>query len=464
MSRRGRLTIGLALVALAGLGWLAGGGQGDFAGAARWLDPPQELRLARVEAPPPELSWAPEAVLERLPASRAAFNAALATASWLPRPASPGARLWESIPAPADRPDLVTPLRVEYTLDPVLTERIFGLLAESQVDLGHVLVMDPETDELLVYASTDVSRFPPTGTYPAASLIKVVTTAAALEESPAAAGRPCRFQGSPYVLTPQRVNPPKGGTEISLSKALATSNNQCFAQLAVHRIGPAGMLDVIRRFGLLERPAPAHAAGQADDPGADAFALGRLGCGLSGCRITPLHAARLAGTLADGRLDGPRWMSRVVDGSGRDLALPTGDGSRRVLGESLARKLREMMVETTVRGTARRAFNPRGRPLVPGVRIAGKTGSLSGRNPDGRYEWFIGVAPAEQPRIAVAVVVVQGPLWHRSASQVSAQVFRTLFCSERGCSPDAVTRWLPSREPEPALHTAGEGMGGDGVN
>ena len=41
--------------------------------------------------------------------------------------------------------------------------------------------MDPATDELLVYASTDVSRFPPTGTYPAASLIKVVTAAAALE-------------------------------------------------------------------------------------------------------------------------------------------------------------------------------------------------------------------------------------------------------------------------------------------
>lgn len=464
MTRRGRLTIALPLAALAGLAWLSGPGRGALAAASRWLEPPQELRLARVEAPPPELSWAPPSVLARLPASREALEAALATASWLPQPASPGSRLWESLPAPADRPDLVTPLRIEYTVDPVLSERIFDLLDASRIDLGHVLVLDPETDELLAYASTDLERFPPTGIYPAASLIKVVTAAAVLEAAPAVATRPCRFAGSPYRLSRARVDPPRSGTEISLKKALATSNNQCFAQLAVHQLGAAGMLGAIRRFGFLEQPAPAHAAGQAEDPGDDRFALGQLGCGLAGCRITPLHAVRLAGTLADGRLDDPRWISRIVDGSGRDLALPRGEGSRRVLGADLAAKLREMMVETTRRGTARRAFHPNGRPVLPGIRVAGKTGSLSGHDPDGRYEWFIGVAPAENPRVAVAVVVVQGPLWHRSASQVSAQVFRTLFCTERACSPDAIERWLPASEPEPALQTAAEAGGGPRVD
>jgi cell division protein FtsI/penicillin-binding protein 2 len=123
--------------------------------------------------------------------------------------------------------------------------------------------------------------------------------------------------------------------------------------------------------------------------------------------------------------------------------------------------MRDMMVETTLRGTARRAFHPRGRPLIPGVRVAGKTGSLSGRDPDGRYEWFIGVAPAEQPKVAVAVVVVQGQVWHRSASQVSAQVFRTLFCSDRGCAPDAVERWLPAGHEEPApVRAAATGTAG----
>ena len=160
-----------------------------------------------------------------------------------------------------------------------------------------------------------------------------MTAASALQGAPGLAQRPCRFDGSPYRLTASRVHPPERGTEVSLSRCSPRppSNNQCFAQIAVNSIGPAGMLAGIRRFGLLEVPVPAHAAGEADDPGEDEFALGRLGCGLAGCRITPLHAARLAGTLADGRLDAPHWLARVVDGSGRDLPLPAGAKSRRVL-------------------------------------------------------------------------------------------------------------------------------------
>jgi hypothetical protein len=454
MTLRGRLTIGLPLAGAIAAAWLAGPGRAELEAAARWLEPPEELRLARVEAPPPPLPWAPNAIFSRLPTSEEAFRAALASADWLARPLEPGARLWEKLPVPDDRADLVAPLRVEYTFDAVLTDRVFGLLAESHVDLGHVLVLDPATDEVLVYASTDVSRFPPTRIYPAASLIKVVTAAAALEGSPGAEDRPCRFDGSPYRLTPGRVNPPRRGSEVSLRRALATSNNQCFAQLAVHQIGSAGMLDVIRRFGLLDAPAPAHDAGQALDPGPDAFALGRLGCGLAGCRITPLHAAQLASVMADGEMRPARWISRVVDGSGRELSLPDAAVPKRVISTALADRMRQMMVETTTRGTARRAFHPRGRPLIPGVRVAGKTGSLSGTSPPGRYEWFIGVAPADAPRVAVAVVLVQGQLWHRSASQVSAQVFRELFCTERGCSPDAASRWLPQRAPRPPMRTA----------
>jgi penicillin-binding protein A len=455
MRLRGKLTLALPLAAVALVSWRSGPGSASLDEAAAWLEPPAELRLAPQEAPVLELPWAPGELLARLPASRTGFEAALASADWLPREVRAGMPLWESVPAPADRADLVSPLRVQYTFDAALSRAVFELLADGHVGLGHVLVMDPATSDLLVYASTDVERFPPTETYPAASLIKVVTAAAALDRTPGAAQRACRFDGSPYRLTPGRVNPPRRGTEVSLRRALATSNNQCFAQLAVHELGPARMLDVIRRFGLLEAPAPAHAAGRASDPGRDAYALGRLGCGLSGCRITPLHAVRLAGTVADGQLRQPRWVARVVDGSGRELALPEPEAPRRVLTSALAAQMRDMMVETTVRGTARRAFHPRGRALIPGVSVAGKTGSLSGKDPDGRYEWFIGVAPAERPRVAVAVVVVQGEVWHKSASQVSAQVLKLLFCGDRGCSPNAIDRWRPAAaEPAPVPEPA----------
>jgi hypothetical protein len=83
------------------------------------------------------------------------------------------------------------------------------------------------------------------------------------------------------------------------------------------------------------------------------------------------------------------------------------------------------------------------------VRVAGKTGSLSGRDPDGRYEWFVGVAPADEPKIALAVVLVQQPRWWVTPSQVAAETLKKIFCSPGPCRPEAVERWLA--EPGPSL-------------
>jgi cell division protein FtsI/penicillin-binding protein 2 len=201
-------------------------------------------------------------------------------------------------------------------------------------------------------------------------------------------------------------------------------------------------MEAISRFGWLDAPAPAHAAGSAD-PGDDRFDFGKLGCGLAGCRITPLHAAQLAATLSHGELVAPRWIESVVDARGIELPLADSVAPRRVVSPDVARSLREMLVATTRSGTARRAFRKRnGAPMLGPVSVAGKTGSLTGENPGGRYEWFIGTAPAESPRIAVAVVMVQGDLYWRTASQVAASVLQSVFCEKGRCSPERADRWI----------------------
>ena len=124
---------------------------------------------------------------------------------------------------------------------------------------------------------------------------------------------------------------------------------------------------------------------------------------------------------------------------------------RIVLSEALASQLRGLLRETTERGTARRAFRPRGRPLLPGISVAGKTGSLSGTNPSGRYEWFAGVAPADRPRLAIATVTLQGPRWWTSGSQLAAQVFRAAFCPDGRCSAAAVDRLATRRRDRAAV-------------
>src|SRR5262249_36320367 len=159
------------------------------------------------------------------------------------------------------------------------------VLDQGHVRLGHVILLDPASGRVLAYASTDPQRFEATRTYPAASLVKVITDSAALDADPDAAKIPCRFSGSPYRLTPSRIDPPRRGREVTLGHALATSNNQCFAQIAVHSVGHEALRDAIDRFGWTSQPAPAHPPGAAE-PAEDRYDVGKLGCGLEGCRIT----------------------------------------------------------------------------------------------------------------------------------------------------------------------------------
>jgi len=418
MLLRGRITLAALLVlavgTIYGILHSCGEGEGGAITLAETLPP--------VDAPPP---MAPLRLFFDPPVGPGALDGA------------------ESVAAPPDRSDLPGPLRVEYTLNDELTDSIRKILKRGRVALGHVLVMDPESGALLAYVSTDVERFPPTSPYPAASLVKVITMAAALDCAPEVVARPCRYVGNKYRLTPGRVDPPRNGHSVSLSRALINSNNQCFAQLAVHAVGGPTLLGALDRFGWLDVPGPGHAQGVISDPGDDSYALGRLGSGLGGARITPLHAVSLAAALADGWRIEPHWIRRISDAAGRELALPPQRPRQRVLTSELAGELREMLAETTVRGTARKAFRDRrGRPLLQQVKVAGKTGSLNGKDPDGRYEWFIGVAPAERPTIAIAVVSVQAPLYWVSASQVAAEVLKVIFCPKGVCDEAAAARWM----------------------
>ncbi len=334
-------------------------------------------------------------------------------------------------------------LRVEYTLDLELTRAIYDIFERGRVGLGLAVVLDPATGNIIAYAGTDSKRLPPGEVYPAASLVKVVTAAAALESVPGVAKRVCRYVGNPYRLTPARVAAPRRGTEVTLERALAMSNNQCFAQLAVNDLGARRMLDVIRRFGLLQRPGPGHEAGQAADPHGDKYALGKLGSGLAGLQITALHAAEIAATLVDGKRRKARWIERVTDANGQPLALPQVTAPIPVLSPALATQLRKMMISTTVSGTARRAFHASyGRPILKAMGVAAKTGSLSGKTPPGRYEWFIGLAPADRPKVAIAVLVVQPPRWHTTGSQVGAQIMNAIFCRAASCRADRADQWL----------------------
>jgi TonB family protein len=430
-----RTLCALGLAALAGLGGAAFAAEpvGPAAASA-------EALAALLPPPPP----APRDLLERLPPgsrSTEAQGEGVRVEADLAR----GDFVVERVPNPWPEGAAPDWFEVEYSVDPHLEARVRDVLARKQVGLAHVILMDPATGEVFAYVSTAPDVFPATRPYPTASLMKVVTAAAVLRRAPEATGRRCRYEGSPWELRPAQLEPPDAGGRVETFRhALAMSNNQCFARLAVHDLGEEALLDEMRRLGLLESAGPAHPAGRVEDRVGGALGLGYLGSGLAGSFITPLGAARLAAVLAEGMLVQPWWVARVRDARGELLALPERPAPRRVLPRELAHDLREVMVDVTEHGTAARGFHGlRGAPMLGPVRVAGKTGTLSGTDPPGRYQWFIGVAPAEDPRVAIATVVVSNPPGGASASSVAAASLREVFCEREGC---AATRAEPLRE------------------
>jgi len=438
LTRRGRISLALLAIGLGLMGGMVASGGLSRAWRA-WGGVSFGGRLPDVAAHRPSAPL-PASLLDDLPLGRERFESARLEAGAVDPSARSRLVEWVDPPSGTAGDSWSGPLRIEYSLDEALTERVFRVLKRGRVARGHAIVLDPRTGRLLAYVSTDPEGFSPAHAYPAASIVKVLTAAAMIEHSGGGAVPDCVYRGNPYRLNRRRLDRPKSGREASLERALATSNNRCFAQWALHDLGEAGMQGVLGRFGWLSPPASGHDAGRVESIESE-FDLARLGSGLDGMRVTPLHVAQLASILTHGRWIEPWWVDRVVDARGRSLERPQRTPSREVLPEQVARRLREMLVGTTTRGTARSAFRDRrGRSLLGEIPVAGKTGNLTGRDPHGRYEWFLGLAPADEPRIAVVVLQLQSHLWWARSSELAADILRSVFCDRKGCRAELAAR------------------------
>src|SRR5690606_25801292 len=152
-----------------------------------------------------------------------------------------------------------------------------------------------------------------------------------------------------------------------------------------------------------------------------------------GVRLTPVHGALLAAAVANGgRMPTPRLVDAI------DGALVEGGASIPVLAPEIAAALGEMMRGTVEDGTARAAFRERGRDVLDGLVVAGKTGSLFEAQPFRDATWFVGYAPAEEPAIAVAAVILNEARWRIRAPYVAREAIRSFLL---GTSP-----WRPPRD------------------
>jgi peptidoglycan glycosyltransferase len=265
--------------------------------------------------------------------------------------------------------------------------------------------LDPqEPDSPLVSRATD-TFFPP------GSSFKVVTAAAALENGLG----PDHLLPNPAALDlPQTEDDLEnfgggqcsGGSQIDMASALQQSCNVYFAGLGLE-LGPEALIEQAERFGMnqdvpfdipfVEGEIPNLGAFEDDLPAVAQSAIGQRDV-----RVNVLQMALIAGAIGnDGAMMAPRLVRRIEDPKGRVLReLSPEEYGRPMSGENAA-TLTQMMVSVVSGGTGTAA-------QLPGVDVAGKTGTAQTAEGEDPHAWFLAFAPAQDPEIAVAVVVLNG--------------------------------------------------------
>ena len=321
---------------------------------------------------------------------------------------------------------------VVLTIDPALQQAAYTALGSRK---GAVVAVDPSTGAIVALVSSpsyDPNLLSPHGpaavtanrsrlladptnpmldralneTYPPGSTFKLITAAAALSSGsylpttviPAPETLP--LPQSTSVL--QNFHGESCGGQATLIQALTISCNTAFGGL-----GLALGQDALRRqadafgfdstFSVPMKSAASVFPIDLSDANTIQSAIGQFDV-----RATPLQMAMVAASIANGGLLMKPYLVKELVGP--DLAVIDETKPvevRRAVSSQVAAELTQMMENVVLHGTGTTA-------QIPGVRVAGKTGTAENAKGQPPHAWFVSFAPAVQPRIAVAVVVENG--------------------------------------------------------
>jgi len=160
----------------------------------------------------------------------------------------------------------------------------------------------------------------------------------------------------------------------------------------------------------------------------ESYELARCGAGFGEVTLNPLHAALIAAAVANqGVMMRPYLIETVRNSEGEILYQAQSKVWTQPISARTAMELNLMMRRTIDDGTASRTFQRYGKDLLKKVTISGKTGSLSGDNPPGLYDWFVGFAPAEDPQIAFSAMVINYQRYKLRGAFVAQEALRIFF-------------------------------------
>ncbi|HSL67096.1 MAG TPA: penicillin-binding transpeptidase domain-containing protein [Actinomycetota bacterium] len=253
--------------------------------------------------------------------------------------------------------------------------------------------------------------------YPPGSTFKLVTAAAALEDG---FGPDSTWPNPPVLDLPQTTATLEnfggehclgGASQITLAQALTISCNVVFGEIGL-RLGGAKLADQAHAFGL----APDASSGDVPFdipfqegvfPEASYFsdrlpAVALSAIGQDNVAANPMQMALVASAIANGGSEmRPRLVSEIRDPSGQVIESFAPEVFGQPISSQTAIQLTQMMVSVVQSGTGTAA-------QIPGIEVAGKTGTAQHGEGLAPHAWFVSFAPAQNARIAVAVIVLDG--------------------------------------------------------
>jgi peptidoglycan glycosyltransferase len=276
------------------------------------------------------------------------------------------------------------------------------------------------------------------GLYPPGSTFKIVTAAAALEsgkftpDSTFSDPGYCTEYGKPvYNAGNADADGPESFGSLNLVTAFEHSVNSVFCNIG-KTLGAAKVLEQAKKFGFystppLETPSDArsgsglyvkHRLYNPKDPNAQVDP-GRLAFGQERMLVTPLQMAMVAAAIGNGGVVmQPYVVDRILKPGGGVLQTTKPKRRGRAISPQTAAELTTMMESVVTGGTGTAA-------QIPGVRVAGKTGTAETSKPGVNTAWFVAFAPADNPRYAVAVAL-ENQL-HKTGGEVAAPIAKTVM-------------------------------------
>lgn len=331
---------------------------------------------------------------------------------------------------------------IRTTINTKLQDYITRLQNRSRTLKSAVVVLSPYDGRVIAMAGHDANgnKGNPSlkADYPAASLFKIVSAAAALESAGFTPDKVLYFRGRRHTLYKNQLKEAKGRwvTETTFRKAFAYSNNSVFGKLGIYDLGQDILAGYAEKF-LFNKPIAFDLPIEVSsiEVPTDDFGLAEIASGFNKrTLISPLHATLLAAVAANGgEMPAPWLVETIKDDTGAIVYNAEPGILNSPVSSKTAADLKALMRDAARYGTSRKAFRKlRRKRIFKKIELGAKTGTINDKLDQFKYDWLTAyaLAPDGTKGICIGILGVHGKILGTRSTELGRAIINYYFSSK----------------------------------